>query len=517
MGIARFDKTRDHSFGHSAHWPDSPEKTKTLFDGRKPYRKIVIMVDHELLGDESERKSDSVPDKQILLKSLLYGDMVECYRYAVGRPPETAIPLKLKSRFPEEPIYIGYAILYPKSENGHHPITYCLDEKSATYSGVDGLDTTRIARSDTEHATYVDEHAADKREADVLALQVAQKLNADIFVTERPYLFSESGIVSGRGVTVLKPDDAITALSLYYRSQGEFIIPTGSKTFTMHYNRGLFYWVGVRELLPEAWRWFSACVHHSSGTKNDKLSYLGGATLSRMQRAIELRDQVHIAANMETNNDTNDLALMSLDNALLSIMGAIDSAARVAHYVLGFDPSRAYQAAWQKDKWTKQVRKACPDLAKVVAKNSHHYHAMTILSKLRNSIHGEPIRAITKQDFAKKELVIALPKDDEAQILAAMDALDGRAAWGVKQLSANFNELDPGMLIDRLLEVSIDLLNDLMRETPVENLSHIPAELISSPPGKHKSGDPFTEWSRVNIRWQLGFQHDIASSDGLKR
>lgn len=504
MGIARFDKTEKSRPGHDTVWPDSPTRSKSLFERRQPLRKLVVMIDQGLISDVDGKTSDK-PNKEVLLRSLLNNDLIDYYKYVVDTPPETAVQLNFNSKFPREPVYIGYAVLFSNHRDSIYTVTYAADEKRATHAGVVATDFARIARDDNSDATYTGKDAADKREADILALQTAtQSLDADIYVTERPYLFTGSGIVAGRGVTVLNMEDAITAISLYLRAQQEFIIPSGHKKITYTYNRGLFYWVAARELLPEGWRWFSACVHSSSGAENDKLMYLGGATMSRMQRAIELRDEVHFAINMPTNNDTNDLALQNMDNVLLSLMGALDANARVAHYVLKMDDTKVKEAGWQRAGWIKKVKKEHAPLANLVAKNTKHYYVLMILSKLRNSIHGEPIHVMTKQDFNKKELIMGLPKEDENIVLASMEALGGIEKWGVKKLTENYNEVDPGKLVDKLVSEVATLLNDLMRETPVEKLDHLKGVALKSEPDPQKAYDPFSEWSRINIRWQLG-------------
>lgn len=502
MGITQFNKEQRSRPYRKAHWPEPPETTVDVFEGRKSLRNLTVMIDHELL-DESDAEMSDIPTKDILLKSLLYNDLIECYRYVVDTPPASAQVVEFVHK--AEPGYVGYAVLYMDNSKGFWPVTYARNDKSLSASAIMG-NLYQIAYGDVADRTYADKDAADKRQADMLALQVAQEsLEADIYITRRPYLYTGSGIVRGRGVTVCTPEDAITLISLYLRAQQGFIIPTGQKKITMTLNRGLFYWIGTRELLPAGWRWFSACVYHSSGTKNDKLSYLGGATLSRVQRALEFRDQVHMAISSQTNNDINDDALGGIDSVLMLLMGAVDASARVAHYVLGLDDSKSYQAAWQKDGWLKQVNAIDTGLADVVAKNTSGWYTLLILSKLRNSIHGEPIRGFTKQDSSKTETIVALPADDEKNILQAMDALGGRDKWGVRQLSANFNEVNPGVLVDKLFEEVTNLLDDLMDNTPIEKLSHIEKAQKTNGPPKEKAGDPFSEWHRQTIRWQLGF------------
>jgi len=507
MGVTQFNKTAKNAMWRNAVWPESPDRTDSVFDRRAPFRKLRVMIDSELFDESTTSDMRGTPTKGLLLRSLLYNDLIELYRYT-ETPPASVEPIETGN--PNiEPTYEGYAVLYPQKSNGLCPVTYALDDKNASYSGVMG-DLYTAARDDATDKTYTGDDAADKRQADAIAVQVADDcIDADIYITTRPYLYAPSRrIAAGRAITICQPDDAISAVSLYLRAQREFIIPTGQKKFRYHLNRGMFYWVGMRELVPETWRWFSACVHHSSGTKDDKLMYLASAVMSRMQRSLELRDQIHIGINSKTNNDINDDVLGTFDNTLMTLMGAIDASARGAHYVLGMNPAKAHNAAWQRD-WIKDVAKLDANLAAAVAKGSDNAHRLTVLTKLRNSIHGEAIKGITKQSGNKTETILGLPKDDEADILLSMDALGGRDAWGVKPLGANLNEVNPATLVDKLFEEVVILVNDLMRATPVEKLSHVQAANLTNmpPPPKdnHPTSDTFSEWNRLTIRWQLGF------------
>lgn len=503
MGIQKFDKTNRSLPRRKAHWPDSPETTESVFDRRQPLRKLRVMIDHEIFDEDTKRDVTKAPTKEILLRSLLYNDTVELFRYVVDTPPESAQKVQIRDYL--EPAYVGYVVLHTDTSRGFWPVSHSLTEKTMTSSSLRG-NMYEAAFNDESNRIYTGKDAADRRKTDMLALQVAQEcLEADIYITRRPYLLDGSPIVRGRGVTVCTPEDAISAVGLYLRAQYEFVIPTGEKKFTMTLNRGLFFWVGTRELLPEGWRWFSACVHHSKGAKDDKLQYLGGATLSRVQRALELRDQVYTALNSVANNDINDEALGIFDNVLTVLMGAVDATARVAHCVGGLDDAKANQAGWQREGWLKKLEKVSPELKKIIEPGTHNWHRLVILSKLRNSIHGEPIRAMTKQDSEKSETIIALPSDDEKDILASMDALGGRDAWGVKPLTFNFNEVQPGVLVDKLFEEVLTLLNDIMKNTPVENLDHLDdSSILTGPPNADKPGDPFSEWHRKTIGWQLG-------------
>lgn len=110
--------------------------------------------------------------------------------------------------------------------------------------------------------------------------------------------------------------------------------------------------------------------------------------MSHIQRALELRNQIHIAISLKQIT-MPDNALGNLESALLWLMGVINASVRVAHYVLNLNPSKAYKVEWQKYSWLEEVRKKCPVLNGAIANNTDGQRTLAILSKLRNSIHGE--------------------------------------------------------------------------------------------------------------------------------
>jgi hypothetical protein len=357
------------------------------------------------------------------------------------------------------------------------------------------------------------EQRAEMQAFDMLALRVAERvLEADVFITHRPYLYSESALVSKLDVTISTLDDAIPRIALYLRAQGEFDLPTpttaSAPQLKFGFKRGLYYWVGARELLPEAWRWYSACAQHSSGVGNDKLLLLGGSMLSRVTKALQERDLVHIALNKPPNIDTSDEALSSLDNVLVSLMGAVDVTARVAHYVLNLSGDE-YSVGWQRDGWCNRVAANAPALAAIVQSGTPERHTLTILRKLRNSVHGTALEGVMYSKDEEEETRVGLPPDDEAAILEAMSATGGPESWGVLTQGAGLSLVRPAVLVDRLFEEVLLLLNNLMKETPVERLGQvtISADMCKPPREDPSKGtfDTFSEWNRSAIRWQLGF------------
>jgi len=477
-------------------WPE-------LFKPAHVLRKLRVMVDVGILdGDPAAWTIEN------LLAGFLTHEDVESWRYGDnGPPPETR---KLTSPAGVQAA-AGWAVATPAPLGSFatHAVVYASgDVVSRTWLSDEtvwaaSLDTRSRAYSALEPA-----EAVTRRSADALAARVAQEVKADLFITDREYLHKVTGPL-GRGVTYCLPAGALALASLYLRAQGEFLVWKDPHGSSATFNKGLFYWVGARELLPAGWRWFSACVEHahSLGTDQglDELVYLGGAVFQRITRVLQARDDLLRAMNRRQDNDVAEDALIALDTCLIFLMGAVDATARVAHRVLGLPPAGSHQAKWQNPSWLNTVAAAAPELASVVAVDAPERDALTILRLLRNSVHETGLTAMGIGLGARRQgTLVGLPSADRERILAAADRLGGRTEWGLRELIPGRLHAEPDFLLERLLPAVIELLNELMEATPVENLSG-----VSLTPEKHSPprdrNSPFGERERSSVRWQLGF------------
>lgn len=489
-------------------WPEWPppgyRPTGALFEARPSLRKLVVMADAELLAS----LSDTTLDQKVLLTGLLTHPYIELLRFRDEGPPADVPRREYGPPVARHSVAEGWAALLASDGGDVRSLVY-ETSSGATYTGVWG-NRTKVARMDATSSVYADlapDEAAKRRERDALALGVAEAVHADLFVTERPYLFDRR--LPFQGVTICKPPEALALVGLYLRSQNAFVIWRGIDGFSsFDMNEGLYFWVGTRELLPSAWRWFGACVRQSHATADETLLGLGESLLRRVQRALEARDRFHRAFNQPQNNDTARAALSELDSILVSLMGAIDASARVAHLVLGI-AGNSRNAGWQNDQqWLPRVATAEPTLAALFNAGTVHTHVLTILRFMRNTVHGQMIRSISLQQSGRMlETAIMLPTSDEAAILSAMDVLSGRGSWGASG-GANGWLIDPGVFIEQLSPRVLIILNEVMDKTPVERLSHVnPTQADCQPPAPDsKAGgmDTFGERSRLSIRWQLG-------------
>jgi hypothetical protein len=235
------------------------------------------------------------------------------------------------------------------------------------------------------------------------------------------------------------------------------------------------------------------------------MTFLGQSVLQRVQRALQVRDDVHIGLNKPQDNDTADEALSSLDVALLLLMGAVDATARVAHAVLGLT-SKPHRAGWQIQEWLAEVNVAAPALGGLFQAGTDETHTLTILRLLRNAIHGEALQPLGVGSGGRQRdrTLVGLPSSQQAELMAAVGGLGGSANWGIEQLVPGRFHADPGILLEQLLPRVLHLLNKIMDATPVERLTHVSLQPSNSLPPHGAQSDPFDELNRLSIRWQLG-------------
>jgi hypothetical protein len=492
-------KARSYGLPTEATWPDYKQgHPSTPFSERPSLRQLVVVVDHAVL----ERAAGDATAELGLLAGLLTHPYIRLLRYADEGPAADATRIR-DERLGE--LVPGWLIVGKRdAEYGGWPVSFAdPGGKRRWHSAIVG-NAVEVAESDDRTGAYEDlgrEEAAARRRADAVAVQAAASAHADLFITEREFLHVVSWDLPS-GVLVARPADALPLVSLYLRAQGEFISyrsKDGTGTETM--NRGLFYWVGTRELLPSGWRWFSACVEASAD--DETLIYLGQSVFQRVQRALEARDAAYRALNQPQNNDSATEALANLDLVLLGLMAAMDVTARVAHRALGFTGNE-YEAGWQRNGWVGRVRREVPELAGLVADETEGGRTLLVLRRLRNSIHGAALDhlAVSRPPGRREETLVGLPHADTDDLLEAIDALGGRDAWGVRELIPHRAHADPGVLLDRVVVRALELIDDLMRLTPIERLldANIPPESLGPPDDQ----GIFDQWTRQSIRWQLG-------------
>jgi hypothetical protein len=441
-------------------WPDGPQPhtypSGALFEMRPSLRKLVVLADADLLAPPD----DLTLNPTVLLTGLLTHPYIKLLRYRDAGPPENA-PRNGDTAD-------GWAELLPPDDQEGRDLVYAHVSEQPVCTGLYGT-RAEYARGDTSPAAYRDrgdEAAADQREHDALAAEIAVAVNADLFVTERPYLFETRWPVT-QGVTLCPVAKALAIVGLYLRSQNEFVLwHAANGSGKLMTNEWLYYQIGAVELLPELGRWSSARAQMKSADDKETLNGLHDALLQRVQRSLRTRDGFYRVYNLPQKRDAVRTMLVELDALLVLLMGAVDASARFIHVLLGLPADDKHQAGWQREGWRKKIAKENVTLADLFRPNTSLVDTLIILARLRNTVHSEMIRATMRQSVRSRDAVIRLPKGDEQSILEAMEALGGREAWGVRTNADGSEVVDPGLFVELLFPKVLTLLNAVMERTP---------------------------------------------------
>lgn len=386
--------------------------------------------------------------------------------------------------------------------------TYATGE-SVTQSALHLDAVNRLVSDDREDRSYdhLDaEAAAQQRRYDMQLLEIGKAADVDVIITDRAYLHADPFHWASRGHTeLLTAEEAIPVVGLYLRLQHHYIVAaTPEGHFKYNFNRGLMSWVASRALLPEGWRWMSACVQHSTQIGNDTLTHYAGTAHHRLERALNARDELFLALNQPQNNDTADDAMKALDILLLSLFAALDVTARVMNYVLdtGVEP---HLVGWGRKNWRKQVAKLSVAVAQLIDDETFT-DLVAIVSSLRNTIHGAALDSLALSEGMSRnrtDTLVGLPSEQLDGLLNAMDRLGGHEQWGVRKMIPGRAHADVDVLCEKLMATVPAAINRIMRITPVESLDGVTLTADKLSPDEDTQS-PFASRYRTNILLQYG-------------
>ncbi len=217
-----------------------------------PLRPMRVMVDAELL------RGGHAGDRTVagLLVGFLTCEGIAYRRYS-DESPRLGGAWRVTSA--GERVPVGWVVTEASHENtDSYSVAWAVGDHAfrTALAGEPSL----FAKHDCHTRAYDSlgpEQALARRIADAVAACAARQVTADPYITERPYLH-HTKLPTVQGVTVCTPAEALALIGLYLRTQGDFLVwkDPGSKRAAT-FNKGLFYWVGARELLPAGWRWFT--------------------------------------------------------------------------------------------------------------------------------------------------------------------------------------------------------------------------------------------------------------------
>lgn len=488
-------------------WSDDDAMTfgAHLFESRRPLRDLVVMVDFELLDpvvDPADLRPPSIATDLVLRHPL-----VSAFAYLdPGTEGNKRLPevLSVAEDTEVRSVRVGPVPTDSDPLRGRE-VRLKVNDGGDMWTGVSGNAVDVAARDEkTEAYEGLDPLAAsERRAADALAFSVAkQAVEADLYITDREYLHRAVWLVDD-GPTVLRPRDALAAVGLYLRAQDAYCA-----THWLNFDRSLYLWVAARDALPGGWRWRGACFDAARADPElEQLEALTGVLFQRITRFLGSRDDVHVALNLRRGARRVEAALESLDVALLMLMAAFDVTARVAHHVMGLSSKSVRAAGWQNDSWRSNIAEQQPALAAIFDDGSAGRTVLDVVRILRNSIHGEALEGVEFSDGTNASMLVLLPPADSAKVLSAMEQDGGAAAWGLTAIQPGRSHIDPGVLVDRIAERALPVIDAVLAATPVEVLGGDPSNPGWREPEPAAAGKPPTVWDpwvRTSIRWQLG-------------
>ena len=315
----------------------------------------------------------------------------------------------------------------------------------------------------------------------------AEEIQVDALVTADPLLLDHRSDSLLSRANVRSVQEAIALVGLFLRSRGDYTV---WPEYGLGYGRGLYYWGLARELLPSAWRWFSACVASSFNGGPSHLRALGEAAIRRVDRALRCRDLMHIELAKPDSRDTAGEALFHLDSLLVALGGAFDAVARVAHVTYAM-PGQLRQASWRKSTWLKRLSHADDNLASCMASATDGGDSLELVAALRNCLHGEALELMTlSRGYGERRSLVTVPDAEAVKVRSIVQRHPPADSFGIENISSGL-ALKPEVLCEALVPWAISTLDGLMAATDVTRLPEVvPEALRAGPPTDERQAFP---------------------------
>lgn len=471
-------------------------------------RELRVVLD---LAVEGYVHADDL-EKVELLRGLLASNKVKLLEYDErGAPPNAT-----RIGFPGGEAAVGWLEVETEDEPGmttHRVIYAHSDHVSLAAISGDQARGEILTEDDTYGADDPDD-AATRRHDDSVAMAAAIECGADILVTNRPFALSGRWFLSSQ-MTICSASEALALVGLFLRARSTFVAyATPGAGPTLNMDRGMFFWVGTRALLPSGWRWFSACVESDRGRSDAAMTVLAQSLFQRVSRALRKRDELMLQMSKSQNNDVAEDALTDLDHILVLLVGAFDVLARVAHRAAALNSSER-QAGWLRDRWREKLTRTVPNLGALVAEETEGADLLKVLGILRNTVHGAGLQALGLGGISRRDgTAVSLPREESAELVEILKRRGWDRDWGLTRFHEERFHATPDLIVDHVIRASLPLMNAMMDATPVEQLvgasrplrgDALPQAGSSSPPVGDDLLDPFASRHQTSIRWQLGF------------
>jgi hypothetical protein len=338
-----------------------------------------------------------------------------------------------------------------------------LDRGSDGCSGIFGVYGTERLRQRAAEIAQAEGVVEDEAFRGLVFAAATEEADSDAFVTRRRYLLEG---YDTRGAIAVTPEEAVALAGLAMRSHGN--VSLGADMMDIRLGGSTFYFILSRDLLRAGWCWFGGCVASGSHTGDESIVYLGQTVHERFARVLQIRDRLHVAAKQEPTRTNGDAVVFELETILLFLSAVFDAAARIAHVV--YLDSSYEDAGWRRSDWRKRMEPLAMDLLALTADGSRGAAILQIIAMLRNTIHGEALRA-TETREAGVTLQLVRLNDREADKVKSRIAYLGETptGWGLREVHGK-TSLAADRFVEQLLPHAVVLLNELMAATDTSRL-----------------------------------------------
>jgi hypothetical protein len=329
-----------------------------------------------------------------------------------------------------------------------------------------------------------------------------EEISADVVATRSPYLLDRKPQALADRVNTASPEDAVAVLGLYLRLNGDFTIDC-AEGWRDSLGRHFSYFVLMRELLPSAWRWFSACVANAMATGDDEVEGTAQSAMERVDRALRARDRLHGELQQPSGLEPIEEALFYFDVTLLMLGGAFDATARVAHAAHGLTSSPRF-AWWTSDSWRRRLN---PGLKQLMSPGQPARDARELVAVLRNTIHARSFATMNYQSGGRQEQLVIVPRSVDAELEEVVNRQANAVEFGLHRLPITGELcLDPGRYVEAVFPRAVAALNEIMDATPVEQLDGVdPSKLRLAAPAEETDKNLFHPAVRRRMRLLGGF------------
>ena len=263
------------------------------------------------------------------------------------------------------------------------------------------------------------------------------------------------------------PEAAAALLGLYLRAHNDYTIDVEGRHATFLEDRR-FYPAAAVAALPSYLTWLGDAVATWRTHSDPRPFALVKGLRVRLGRALRARDYFNVRVRSPRPDDMWEEALFFFEGLLLSLNGALDAAARFCHLNYGLRGSPR-SANWSREEWREQLLSAAPELEHVLDPAGRLVACRTLVSVLRNYIHGEALsqelhhgdlEGPTTMDYGMGAVAVAA--GDGSRLLEAGANLGGAEAWGLDEQFNHDVLVLPAPFLQRVGPMVLRVLDQLM-------------------------------------------------------